>query len=121
MSYRLQELREARGLSRTQIAEVLCLSRSGYSYYESGKRQPGPEVLSALADYYGVSTDYLLGASAAPQPALSREDGELLRRYHLLDERGRSLVDRVLAEQSGYAALIPPSGRCPEPSTSGSH
>ncbi len=58
---RLKETRESKGISQATVARDLGLSRQGYGYYESGQRTPSTKVLKQLADYFGVTTDYLLG------------------------------------------------------------
>lgn len=60
---RLTALRENTGKKRQEVADDLKISRASLEYYEKGKRKPDIEVLVRLADYYGVSTDYLLGLS----------------------------------------------------------
>ncbi|WP_407386381.1 helix-turn-helix domain-containing protein [Ruminococcus sp.] len=50
---------------RQEVADDLGISRSSLEYYEKGKRRPDIEVLAKLADYYGVSTDYLIGRTNA--------------------------------------------------------
>ena len=55
---RLQMLREKRRLSRRTLAE-LCGNMIGM--YERGEKAPSVDALVRLADYFGVSTDYLLG------------------------------------------------------------
>lgn len=58
---RLRDLREDRDLNQTQIAEILFTSQTVYSRYERGARTIPVEHLLILADFYGVSTDYILG------------------------------------------------------------
>ena len=48
-------------LTNKEIAQDLGISQSAMQYYKSGKTLPGAEILLKLADYFGVSTDYLLG------------------------------------------------------------
>ncbi|MEC1824053.1 helix-turn-helix transcriptional regulator [Bacillus paralicheniformis] len=57
---RLRELRESRKLTQDQLAEVLGISRGTYAHYEINKRKPDYDMLIKIADYYNVSTDYLL-------------------------------------------------------------
>ena len=57
----LRALREKEGLTQKQVANYLQLSRSTYTYYELGKRQPNLQTLSRLAELFHVSADYLLG------------------------------------------------------------
>ena len=58
---RLRDLREDRDLLQKDVAKHLNCSQVCYSRYESGKRDIPTDVLIKLADYYGVSTDYILG------------------------------------------------------------
>lgn len=58
---RLRELREKRGLTLDQVAAALGLRNQYVSNYELGKRRPDYDTLSKFADFYHVSTDYLLG------------------------------------------------------------
>lgn len=58
---RLRDLREDADLSQTQIAEILHIKQTVYSRYERGYQTIPVEHLIALADYYHVSVDYLLG------------------------------------------------------------
>jgi len=57
----LKTLRTKRGLSQEEIGKELGISKGAVCYYETGQRAPDIVVLSAFADYFGVSTDYLLG------------------------------------------------------------
>lgn len=65
-SDRLKELRKSNGKTQKELAEYLGISERGYQNYEMGKREPNLEILSKLADYFNVSTDYLLGRSDDP-------------------------------------------------------
>lgn len=58
---RLRDLREDKDMSQTQIAELLFTSQTVYSRYERGVRTIPVEHLLILADFYRVSTDYILG------------------------------------------------------------
>ena len=60
---RLKLLREEKGLNQNDIATLLNISVPAYSYYENEKRDIPTEVLVTLSNYYGVSVDYILGAS----------------------------------------------------------
>ena len=54
-------MREDRDLTQTQIADMLNMSQTGYSKYETGENDVPTRVLIALADFYDTSVDYLLG------------------------------------------------------------
>jgi len=64
---RIRDLREDRDLSQKDVAEYLKCSQVCYSYYEIGKRDIPTDILIKLADFYDVSTDYLLGRSSSPK------------------------------------------------------
>ena len=63
MYRRIRDLREDRDLSQKQVAALLHVSQSTYSRYESGFLDVPSVILLALADFYGVTVDYLLGRS----------------------------------------------------------
>ncbi len=60
---RLTDLRKERGLSQAGIAKYLGMSRSGFQGYETEGKEPNYTMLCRIANYFGVSTDYLLGRS----------------------------------------------------------
>ena len=57
---RIRDLREDCDLKQREIAKLLNCSQTCYSKYEIGEREIPLRLLCQLADYYGVSTDYLL-------------------------------------------------------------
>ena len=58
---RIRDLREDRDLTQAQVGKAIHIPQRTYAYYESGQRMIPPHVLCALADFYNVSVDYLLG------------------------------------------------------------
>ena len=67
MYQRIRDLREDRDLTQTQVAKLLCMSQTGYSKYETGENDLSTSVLIRLADFYGVSVDYLLNRTDNPK------------------------------------------------------
>ncbi len=57
----IAQLRERRGLSQASLAKDLHISQASLAMYETNKRKPNVEMLDIIADYFNVSTDYLLG------------------------------------------------------------
>ena len=57
----LRDLREDRDLTQKQLAEMLGMSQTGYSKYETGENDIPTSILIWLADFYETTTDYLLG------------------------------------------------------------
>lgn len=64
---RLRELRKSKGISLKELGAIVGVAESTMSLYESGKRQPDYETLLKLAEYYGVTVDYLLRGSEEEQ------------------------------------------------------
>ena len=60
-SERLSLERQRKGATQGEVAEYLGIKIRAYQYYESGGRRPDFEGLVALANYFNVTTDYLLG------------------------------------------------------------
>ena len=60
---RLAELRKKQGLSQSELAKKLNISKSTLAMYETDKRQPNFETQTKIADFFEVSIDYLLGRS----------------------------------------------------------
>lgn len=58
--YRLKEIRKERGLSQKELAEKLGCGQNTISMWESGKRIMDSAALAEVADFFGVTTDYLL-------------------------------------------------------------
>ena len=58
---RLKELREERDLTQKQVADALKINSVTYLHYEKSQREPPLILLMEMADFFNVSTDYLLG------------------------------------------------------------
>lgn len=72
---RLRQLRKQRELSQQELANELKTSKSSINMYERGEREPGLDMLEAIADFFNVNLDYLMGKSNDP---INYEDDELI-------------------------------------------
>lgn len=61
LAIRLKELRIKGNLTQHQVADKINVSRSSYSQYELGLKQPSIDTLLMLAELYSTSVDYLIG------------------------------------------------------------
>ena len=104
----LKQLRLEKGLMQTKIAEDLGISKSSYSLYESGKREPNMEMLEKIADYFNVDIDFLLGRTNKmfeeyfeQQQLLNIDNKErhhlLIYYYNTLECTGRDSLMEILA------------------------
>lgn len=100
---RLRELRKEKRLTQTQVGNYLGITVSAYGNYELGQREPSIDMLLKLADYFGVTVDYLLGrdtntvTNVAPFktkkiPTLSEEDEDMLNTYLELSDDSKRAV-----------------------------
>ena len=90
----LKELRKKKGLSQTAVAQAMGISRQNYSYYEKNQRDPDTAMVKALAEFYGVTTDYLLGRDEPVSKRLLNdpEVQEIASLYDKLPEDKKALV-----------------------------
>lgn len=93
-SDRLRLLRNENGLSQLELSKQLgCVSKSSVNMYERGEREPSIETLEAIADYFNVDMDYLLGKTEVPN-----RYRDALTWIHEEDSSGRSGArDRMFA------------------------
>ncbi len=103
MGTRIRNLRENAGLTQLALAKILKIRNSTLSQYESGDRTPSDDVKTAIADFFEVSVDYLLGrenAEKKPTPVsgdgLSEEQVELLRHFQRASPALRAAALAVL-------------------------
>lgn len=66
---RLNELQDERSLERRDVFSATGISKTAYHRYVTGEREPTINALVALADFFNVSTDYLLGRTDNPSVA----------------------------------------------------
>ena len=85
----LKELRLNKRLSQQNIADVLKVSARAYQKYEYGTAEPTFDTLSKLADFYGVTTDYLLGREPKKEQPIDYE--EVKRKTNEIIERIENL------------------------------
>ncbi len=95
---RMKELRQGKHLTQEQLAHELHISRSAYALYETGKRELGYDSLCAIADFFGVSLDYLFGRTDVPDQLedFSPEQRDMMRKFSELDKRGKENIRMML-------------------------
>ena len=97
----LKYIREKNGLTKRELCEKTGISERAYLTYEFGEREPKISVIEKLADFYGVTTDYLLGREPAPDPFadlnLNKESEEdVINKYMSLPPNIRACLMDVL-------------------------
>ena len=94
-------MRTAREITQQQIADYLEVERATISNYERSASYPSTESLLKLAQYFNVSTDYLLGLSDDPRIELDHLTDEqasviieLVRQYQILNNQVKNLLSK---------------------------
>ena len=104
---RIKKLREDKGLTQADVCLALNIAQSTLANYETNFRSPKMDVLIAIANYYGVSVDYLLGRTDIPFVDTAKRPKDLNRFLqqaeiifdgdtHNLDDKERALVMKSL-------------------------
>lgn len=97
---RLAELREAEGLKKKDFAKILHVSAGTISNYESGRHTPDMNTLIAIAEYFQVSVDYLLGLTSRKLPLYCMEE------EYVTGTQLALLVERLMALSPEYRVSI---------------
>ena len=101
---RLKEVRENKGLSQYALASALGESQSTLASWENGKAMPRANTLIGLAQYLGVSLDYLCGRSNVPEIVdeqnvgltLTSKEKRLVMAYRGLPDMQKEMINRQL-------------------------
>ena len=103
---RFFELRSEKGISQREIAKLFDISQATYNNWENGRTQPSIEQLIALARFYEVSVDYLIGNSDDAgiinydKPQLSDEEIQLLRAFRPLPRETKTNFLKLMQDIS---------------------
>lgn len=110
----LKAARKKSGKTQKEVAEGIGIGQGTYKNYETGAREPNGETLVAIANYFGVTTDYLLGRPTAQPPtdalerlfsekSFSALEEELIRKYMELPHEARQAVVRFINDATAKA------------------
>ncbi|MBC3889465.1 helix-turn-helix domain-containing protein [Acetobacterium paludosum] len=90
---RLKSLRKNLDKTQEEVAAELGVTRGAYSHFENDRNEPDSETLRKLADYFHVSTDYLLGRTDDPIPV--RDVNQDLYNEHNYKEELEQFLDET--------------------------
>lgn len=95
----LRKLRQSKGLKQSELAELLNVTQGALSGWETGRYDIGNSDLIKIADYFGVTVDYLLGRedknsySNKEKNELTPQEKEHLKNYRQLDADAKARID----------------------------
>jgi transcriptional regulator with XRE-family HTH domain len=109
---RLLKLRKEKKRTQEDVAKVIGVSRPAYTAYEKGNRTPDYGILQTLAEYFGVTTDYLLGHSDDPQ-GTNKEEREKQKDglMEILKDAPEGERERIKKEALAYAKYLADTSR----------
>ena len=104
----LKYIREKNGLTKRELCEKTGISERAYLTQEFGEREPKISVIAKLADFYGVTTDYLLGREPAPDPFANlglceESETDVINKYMSLPPNIRACLMDVLLQLADAA------------------
>lgn len=102
----LTVLRKNKKLSQKAVADILEVSPQAYQKYEYGTAELNYSGISKLADFYGVTTDYLLGREPAPNPFADlnlcpEDETAVMEKFMSLPDSFRACALELLRELAG--------------------
>ena len=96
---KLKELRKENKKSQDEVAKFLNLNQTSYGRYELGTSEPTIDTLCKLADYYGVSLDYLVGRDYSNEFGyLNEQEKAIITAYRKMNNDNKI---RYFAEAQG--------------------
>ena len=93
---RIANLRESRDVLQKELAKAIDVDPVVLNRIEKNKRPVRGEELKAIAEYFKVSTDYLLGNESPPDKRLSNEQSDLINDFEELSTAGKNALLFIL-------------------------
>lgn len=98
---RIRELRVQKRMSQTDLAKAINTSQQAITKWENGKSEPSSSVINNIANYFNVSTDYLLGRTSEELPDKDLSHNQKLIAYSIdpdiSDEERQAIIEMVQA------------------------
>lgn len=103
LGQRIKELREEKELTQEELGKLISISKASLSKYEADIIQPNNETIVFLANFFNVSTDYLLCRTNVRESVTSMEqftnnllDSDFARKYVGLTDEQRKVLDTLV-------------------------
>ena len=118
----IAELRQDRGLTQKELGDILCVSSGTISNYENGVHLPDVDKVIALANYFHVTTDYLLGRTSSNLPvellqqAITNEKtlGDVMASFAKLPANRQAALSLIISDME-VRQMIDTYSRPPRP------
>lgn len=107
---KLRQSRQIKKMTQKQLADLVGAKHNSVSDWENNKNKPDPDTIELLCGVLEISPNYLLNAS---EESFSLEEMEHIKKYRVLDEHGKEMVDFTLLKEwervSPYIETVTPS------------
>ena len=109
---RIKQLRKKKGISQSELAELIGVKNNTVSTWERGTRKPDFEALNLLSDYFEVSFEYILGSSDKEEARVKPTQDELdelalsaladelydhVKKYSMLSNKSQKMIDALIS------------------------
>lgn len=92
----LKKLRNSFGISQQALANAIGTSQQSINKYENHSVEPDIATLIALADYFNVSVDFLIGRVSSDNSSPDTEEALLIKNYRCLDEKEKFCTNTLI-------------------------
>lgn len=95
----IKQIREEKGMTQQQVAELIHMHRSNYSKIESGQREISVEALNKIARYFGMTIDRIVNFEGGLPQEVTVEDKTAIEQIQLiqqLDEEDKQTIFRLI-------------------------
>lgn len=102
----IKDLRKEIGCTQNKLADILGITQDSVSLWENGKRIPDTQYIIAMAKFFDVSADYLLGLNNEYQNlqipkekkllGLTLDENRLLKNYRAMSEKQKALLEQYI-------------------------
>ena len=95
---RLRELRKSNNVSQQKLSKYLNFGYTAIANYESGRNQPSLDTVKKIAQYFGVTVDYLIGVSDYPRREndITDKEAELLGIFRKINEDEKDALLKIV-------------------------
>ncbi len=105
---RLRELRNAKGISQQELADILHVTQQSVYKYEHGMAEPDLDIMISAANFFDTSIDYLVGNTDFPyrfetidsSTALSSQELRIIKYYRSISQKGRDTLLDLLPDDN---------------------
>ena len=109
---RIKQLRKKKGISQSELAELIGVKNNTVSTWERGTRKPDFEALNLLSNYFEVSFEYILGSSDKEEARVKPTQDELdelalsaladelydhVKKYSMLSNKSQKMIDAIIS------------------------